>query len=121
MITDMSTIGNDPFDVVDSVKGNLDDNGNIKKGSNLANYVSYCSQRSSAFGVADSNKDVDHTGHDNRRNKVRHVDNRLCERLELLAVCLIQQDRDQNGNREPRDQAVDIQQKSVGKQALPVI
>lgn len=55
MITDMSTIGNDPFDVVDSVKGNLDDNGNIKKGSNLANYVSYCSQRSSAFGVADSN------------------------------------------------------------------
>lgn len=56
MITDMSTIGNDPYDVVDRVKDkNLDDNGNIKKGSNLANYISYCSQRSSAFGVADSN------------------------------------------------------------------
>ena len=57
MITDMSTINEDPLNIVDVVnsKGGFDDDGSIKKGSNLANYISYCSQRGSAFGVADGN------------------------------------------------------------------
>ena len=57
MTTDMSTIGMDPLDIVDKVyelRG-LDDDGSIKKGSNLARYVAYCNRRESAFGVADNN------------------------------------------------------------------
>ncbi len=57
MTTDVSTITMDPLSVVDVVKnkGGLDDSGNIVKGSGLSNYILYCSQRSSAFGVADGN------------------------------------------------------------------
>ena len=57
MITDVSTIEEDPFEVVDRVEelGGIDSEGNIEKSSNLAKYVSYCSQRGSSFGVADGN------------------------------------------------------------------
>lgn len=57
MVTDVSTLNMDPLDVVDEVatRGGLNDDGSIKKNSNLAKYITYCSQRSSAFGVADVN------------------------------------------------------------------
>ena len=55
MITDMSTITMDPLEVVNNVRDSLDDDGNIIENTNLANYVKYCTQRSSAFGVADGN------------------------------------------------------------------
>ena len=62
IVTDMSTIEMDPETVANNIDG-LDDNGEIIKGSNLSNYVLYCSQRSSTFGVADSNiaSAFDHT------------------------------------------------------------
>ncbi len=62
VITDTSTLGMDPEDVVDKIKSQLIDNGEddpntgkIKKHSNLANYILYCDGRSSTFGVADTN------------------------------------------------------------------
>lgn len=56
MITDVSTIEDDPLEVVDKVQGygnNLDDDGDILSGGNLANYIESCSRRGSSFGVAD--------------------------------------------------------------------
>ena len=55
--TDMSTINMDPFTIADEVEARdgFDSDYNIRKGSNLANYITYCSQRSSSFGVADGN------------------------------------------------------------------
>ena len=55
--TDVSTLDYDPDDVIDAVYGygGLNDDGTIKKNSNLAKYINYCSNRSSAFGLADSN------------------------------------------------------------------
>ena len=62
VITDTSTLGMDPEDVVDKIKSQLIDKGDddpetgkIKKYSNLANYILYCDGRSSTFGVADTN------------------------------------------------------------------
>ena len=56
IISDMSTIEDDPVDVVEIIKDdNLNDDGTIKKNSNLAKYIMYCSGRSSSFGVADNN------------------------------------------------------------------
>lgn len=55
MITDMSTVDMDPLEVVNRVSSQLEDDGSIKKDSNLARYITYCTQRSSAFGVADGN------------------------------------------------------------------
>lgn len=56
IISDMSTIEDDPVDVVEAIKDdNLNDDGAIKKNSNLAKYIMYCSGRSSSFGVADNN------------------------------------------------------------------
>lgn len=56
VITDTSTLGMDPEDVVDKIKSQLIDNGEddpdtgkIKKHSNLANYILYCDGRSSTF------------------------------------------------------------------------
>ena len=56
IISDMTTIEDDPVDVVETIKdNNLNDDGTIKKNSNLARYIMYCSGRSSSFGVADNN------------------------------------------------------------------
>lgn len=57
IVTDMSTIDNDPITVVDDVEtlGGLDANGDIDKTSHLAQYIVYCNQRKSSFGVADGN------------------------------------------------------------------
>ena len=55
--TDISTLDYDPDEVIETVVnyGGLNDDGTIKKDSNLAKYITYCSNRSSIFGVADSN------------------------------------------------------------------
>lgn len=62
VITDVSTIEDDPDDVVNAVYsyGGLEDeesNGNvvIKDDSDLAKYIRYCDNRSSDFGIADQN------------------------------------------------------------------
>ncbi len=74
-ITDMSTINDDPSEVVEKVKDNLqivyedgttygctgdecptDETGiRIKANSDLAKYIEFCDMRSSGFGVADTN------------------------------------------------------------------
>jgi len=60
--TDTSTMDVDPADVIDKVNdlGGLADGENggnvvIDEGSNLAKYIRYCDNRSSAFGIADQN------------------------------------------------------------------
>ncbi|MBQ3436876.1 hypothetical protein IJG26_02925 [Candidatus Saccharibacteria bacterium] len=78
-ITDMSTLGNDPSEVVNK----LNDDGNFKDGetsdgnviidgsSDLAKYILYCDGRSSSFGIADQNivSDVSDWGQMNTGNK----------------------------------------------------
>lgn len=57
IITDVSTINDDPLQVVNDVAdyGGIDGEGDIEDGSNLAKYIKFCSQRSSPFGLADNN------------------------------------------------------------------
>ena len=63
IITDTTTLSDDPADVVTTIDEKYDgftnDTGNdvptIKKNSNLAKYIVYCGQRQSPFGVADNN------------------------------------------------------------------
>lgn len=60
-ITDMSTIGEDPSVVIDDLSDNFldepssDGNVRIKAGSDLAEYIIFCDNRNSAFGLADQN------------------------------------------------------------------
>lgn len=60
-ITDVSTMGYDPADVTDRLddnfKANTTDDGNvvIDEKSDLAKYILFCDQRTSAFGIADQN------------------------------------------------------------------
>lgn len=63
MITDTTTVEDDPVEVIEKVDeyGGFEENegsgGNvvIKKDSDLSNYILYCGQRNSPFGVADGN------------------------------------------------------------------
>lgn len=56
IVSDLDTISVSPDDVVSEVQeGNLDDDGNIIEGSRLAYYVKYCGNRTSPFGVVDTN------------------------------------------------------------------
>ena len=62
MVTDLSTIGVNPDEVIQTMDdwGQLSKVGDgaevkIKKDSELANYIEYCGERVSAFGVADQN------------------------------------------------------------------
>lgn len=61
MVTDIDTLDDDPADVIDSISDQFEDNetsdGNvkIKKDSDLMNYIKYCGNRTSSFGVADQN------------------------------------------------------------------
>ncbi len=54
---DYSTIDIEPDDptYVSVIEPNLDENGNIKKGSNLAKFITVCTERESPWGVLDSN------------------------------------------------------------------
>ena len=57
IITDTTTMDVDPVDVAEAVgsyPGNFDDEGNIKNGSKLAKYITFCGRRSSPFGVPDN-------------------------------------------------------------------
>lgn len=57
IITDTTTMDVDPVDVAEAVgsyPGNFDDEGNIKSGSKLAKYITFCGRRSSPFGVPDN-------------------------------------------------------------------
>lgn len=61
VMTDMSTIDDNPADVIDVLKDEFTDqttsDGNVKidGGSGLAKYIRYCDNRTSMFGVADYN------------------------------------------------------------------
>lgn len=57
IITDMSTMATSPKIVDDKVHAmgdNFEPDGSIKKGSNLAKYITYCGQRTSQYGVKDA-------------------------------------------------------------------
>ncbi|MCR5699890.1 MAG: hypothetical protein K6G49_00435 [Candidatus Saccharibacteria bacterium] len=61
MVTDMSTMDEDPADIIAELddgdnfekQETSDGNVKIKKGSELMKYITYCSERTSPFGVAD--------------------------------------------------------------------
>lgn len=57
IISDLSTINEDPEKIVVEVAstGALNSDGEIVEGSDLEKYILYCNDRSSAFGVADTN------------------------------------------------------------------
>ncbi len=62
-VTDMSTIGYDPVELVNVIESgdnfldelSSDGNVQIKAGSDLAKYILFCDNRNSAFGIADQN------------------------------------------------------------------
>ena len=62
-ITDTTTLEDDPTEIIEDLNssGQFEDSNQesdvptIKDGSNLANYIIYCGQRESTFGVADQN------------------------------------------------------------------
>ena len=59
MVTDYDTMDVDPADVIDAISDQFEDsetndgNVKIKKSSDLMNYITYCGERTSAFGVVD--------------------------------------------------------------------
>ena len=55
IITDKTTMNTAPDVIEEAVSSQLDDNGQIKKGSDLSKYVLYCGQRTSPFGLNDNN------------------------------------------------------------------
>ncbi|MBR2709058.1 hypothetical protein IKE98_01870 [Candidatus Saccharibacteria bacterium] len=60
VVSDTSTMGLDPLTVVDAIGDNFngetsDGNVVIDPNSDLANYITFCDQRQSAFGIADQN------------------------------------------------------------------
>lgn len=55
IITDSTTMDMQPDEVETVVSDQLDSDGKIKQGSDLAKYVLYCSERNSPFGVEDQN------------------------------------------------------------------
>ena len=54
VITDTSTIAMDPGEVADEVKKDLDEDGKIKKDSELARYIAFCNNRTSVLGIPDN-------------------------------------------------------------------
>ncbi|MBR2641434.1 hypothetical protein IKD49_03255 [Candidatus Saccharibacteria bacterium] len=60
-VTDMSTMGNNPADVINHLNDEFldgteqDENVKIREDSDLANYILYCDNRNSSFGIADQN------------------------------------------------------------------
>ena len=55
IITDETTMDIAPDVVEEAVSSQLDENGQIKSGSDLSKYVLYCGQRTSPFGLNDNN------------------------------------------------------------------
>lgn len=61
IISDLDTISMSPEEIVDKVNDgkNLDEEGNVNDGSELAQYIKYCGGRASPFGVIDTNITAD--------------------------------------------------------------
>ena len=71
--------------------------------------------------VGRGEKEIDHSGQDNRGYEMRHIDGGLGKALEPFAVQLVQHDRQEDRNRETEQQAVEVQQEGVRKHPPAVI
>ena len=53
VITDTTTLDEDPGEVAEKISDNLEEDGSIKKDSDLAKYITFCNRRNSPFGIPD--------------------------------------------------------------------
>ena len=53
VITDATTLDEDPGEVAEKISSNLEEDGKIKKDSDLAKYIAFCNRRNSPFGIPD--------------------------------------------------------------------